>query len=191
MVAGIAAGAAFYFDSTVRDFVAQHQNRLLHKIMGGVSRWGDWLPHMALGLVLLAVAWWRGRKEWMRIFFAMLIALALAGVAARAIKIVTARPRPSVKTEQVASRSHFSSKYHAFPSGHATASMAFFGVLLFARRPIGVACLPIPVFIGFARIYLQAHYLSDVVCGIVLGLLCAILVARLLRIRNPQSEIRN
>jgi membrane-associated phospholipid phosphatase len=41
--------------------------------------------------------------------------------------------------------------------------------------------------------YIAAHYLSDVVCASLLGVLCAYVVARwiLLPIRNPQSEIGN
>ncbi|PYV71754.1 MAG: hypothetical protein DMG96_28135 [Acidobacteria bacterium] len=58
--------------------------------------------------------------------------------------------------------------------------MAFFGVLFFANRRAAVACLPIPILIGFSRIYIGAHYLSDVVCGVILGILSAVLVARLL-----------
>jgi undecaprenyl-diphosphatase len=45
---------------------------------------------------------------------------------------------------------------------------------------VGLACLPIPILIGFSRMYIGAHYLSDVVCAAVVGLLCALLVAWLL-----------
>jgi membrane-associated phospholipid phosphatase len=98
-----------------------------------------------------------------------------------------------VRTEETWNRSHFSSKYHAFPSGHVAASMAFFGVLFFASRRIGLLCLAIPIVIGFSRMYVTAHYLSDVVCAAVLGILCALLVARVLLypIENRQSKIEN
>jgi membrane-associated phospholipid phosphatase len=187
IVIGLVLGAAFYLDSTVEGWVTQHQTRAMRHLMRGVSRWGDWMPHVSLGLVLLAGAWWRGSKKWIRVFLAMLIALAFAGVVGRGIKIVTARPRPSVNVAEIAHWSHFSSKFHAFPSGHVAASMAFFGILLFVKRGVGVACLPIPIFIGFARIYLRAHYLSDAVGGIILGLLCAALLAHFLIPSKPKS----
>jgi membrane-associated phospholipid phosphatase len=174
----IVIGTAFYCDGAVRDFIAQHQNRSVHKVMQDVSRFGDWPTHVALGLILAALAWWRGSRKWTRIFLSMLIALAIAGVIGHGIKIVTGRPRPSVRTEEVGNR--FSSKYHAFPSGHVAASTAFFGVLFFANRRIGLACLPIPILIGFSRIYIGAHYLSDVICAALLGILSAALVARTL-----------
>jgi membrane-associated phospholipid phosphatase len=178
-IAAIIIAAAFYFDNTVRDFVANHQTLGLRNFMRNVSRFGDWPEHFAVGLLLLAVAWWRGSKKWARIFVAMLIALSIAGLAGRAIKVTTGRARPSVKSEQSWNGPRLSSKYHAFPSGHVVASTAFFALLLFANRRIGLPCLAIPILIGFSRIYGGAHYLSDVVCAAVLGILCAILVWRI------------
>ena len=193
VIAAVTIAAAFYFDDAVRNFVAQHQNRVSRSFMRNISRFGDWPEHFALGLILAGVAWCRGNKKWTRIFLAMLMALAIAGVVARSIEIATGRARPSVGTEEV--RNRFSSKYNAFPSGHVTASMAFFGVLFFANRRVAVACLPIPILIGFSRIYIGAHYLSDVVCGVILGILSAVLVARVFlrqsTIDNQKSEIRS
>jgi len=176
VIAAIAIAIAFHFDGAVRDFMAQHQSPMMRNFMRNVSRFGDWPSHVALGLLLLGIAWRRHSKKWMRIFLSMLMALAIAGVIGRGIQIATGRARPSVRTEEVGNR--FSAKYNAFPSGHVAASTAFFGVLIFARRRVGLACLPIPILIGFSRMYLGAHYLSDVVCAAVLGILCAALVWR-------------
>jgi membrane-associated phospholipid phosphatase len=191
VIAAIVMVAAFYFDESVRNFMAQHQNHATHNLMRKVSRFGDWPEHFALGLALAGFAWWRGNKKWIRIFLSMLIALSIAGVLGHGIKIATGRARPSVRAEEVWNR--FSTKYHAFPSGHVAASTAFFGVLFFASRRIGLLCLPIPIVIGFSRMYVTAHYLSDVVCAAVLGILTALLVAHFLvrPIRNPQSAISN
>jgi membrane-associated phospholipid phosphatase len=192
-IAAIAIGAAFYLDDTVWHFIMQHQNRAVRSFMHNVSRFGDWPSHVALGLLLLGIAWWRGSKKWARIFLSMLLAMALAGIAGHVIKRTVPRARPSVKSELRWGGPRFSTKYHAFPSGHVAASTAFFGVLFFARRRIGLACLPIPILIGFSRMYIGAHYLSDVVCAAVLGIFCAVLVVHffLSPISNPQSAIRN
>src|SRR5207247_3045145 len=129
---------------------------------------------------LLGIAWIRGSRKWSRVFLAMLIAMALAGIAGHVIKRTMPRPRPSVHTDIRWGGPHFSTKYHSFPSGHVGASTAFFGVFLFARRRVGLACLPIPILIAFSRMYIGAHYLSDVVCAAVLGFLCALIVESLL-----------
>jgi membrane-associated phospholipid phosphatase len=192
-IAAIAIGAAFYLDDTVWHFIMQHQNRDVRSFMHNVSRFGDWPSHVALGLLLLGIAWWRGSKKWVRIFLSMLLAMAIAGIAVHVIKRTVPRARPSVKSELRWGGPRFSTKYHAFPSGHVAASTAFFGVLFFARRRVGLACLPIPILIGFSRMYIGAHYLSDVVCAAVLGMLCALLAAHffLLPIANQQSAIEN
>jgi membrane-associated phospholipid phosphatase len=177
MVAAIAVVTAFHFDTAESDFLIRHRNRGVFNFMYNVSRFGDWPEHFALGLILAGVAWRRGNRKWTRIFLSMLIALAIAGVSGHVIKIAVSRARPSVKAEQVESWSRFSSNYHAFPSGHVAASTAFFGVLFFASRRMGVTCLPIIILIGFSRLYLAAHYLSDLVCAAILGILSALLVA--------------
>ena len=192
-IAATAIGAAFYFDETVWNFISQHQSRGLYSFMRNVSRLGDWPSHVALGLLLLAIAWIGGSKKWSRVVLAMLIAMALAGVAGHVIKRTIPRPRPSVHADVRWGGSRFSSKYQSFPSGHVGASSAFFSVLLIARRRIGLACLPIPILIGFSRMYIGAHYLSDVVCAAVLGFLCALVLAHFLlgEIENRQSKIEN
>ena len=194
VIAAIAIAASFYFDNSVRDFMVQHQSRAMRSFMRYVSLFGDWPSHTALGLILLAIAWICGSKKWTRIFLSMLIAMSIAGVAGHVIKRAIPRPRPSVYSELRWGGPRFSSKYHAFPSGHVGASTAFFAALFFARRRIGLACLAIPMLIGFSRMYIGAHYLSDVVCAAVLGILCALLVTHFFRdkskIGNRKSKIR-
>ena len=186
VIAAILIMAAFYLDDAVRDFMTNHQTPGMRNFMRNVSRFGDWWEHFAVGIVLAGIAWLRGNKRWARVFLAMLIALAIAGLVGRAIKISTGRARPTVKIEQGWNGPRWSSKYHAFPSGHVVASTAFFAVLVFANWRVGVPCLAIPIVIGFSRLYGGAHYLSDVVCAAVLGILCALLVWRIAK--GPVSE---
>jgi undecaprenyl-diphosphatase len=187
-VSAIAIATAFHFDDAMRHLVAQHQSRGMRNFMRDVSLFGDWPSHLGLGLVLLWISWRRSSKKWIRIFWAMLLALAIVGVAGTLIKRTIPRARPSVKSELRWGGPRFSSKYHAFPSGHVGASTAFFGVLIFARRRVGLACLPIPILIGCSRIYLGAHYLSDVVCAAVLGIFCAAIVWRFLSREPPIAD---
>jgi membrane-associated phospholipid phosphatase len=191
VIASTAVAVSFHFDDSVRDFMMQHQNPAVRNFMLYVSLLGDWPTHTAVGLLLLGLAWRRGNKEWARIFLAMLLAMMLAGVVGTVIKRTVPRARPSVYTDARWGGPRFSSKYHSFPSGHVGASTAFFGVLLIARRRVGLACLPIPILIGFSRMYIGAHYLSDVVCAAVMGTLCALVVAHFLflQIVNRQSKL--
>jgi membrane-associated phospholipid phosphatase len=190
-IAIVAIAVSFHFDDTVRTFIVQHQKPAMRNFMRYVSLFGDWPSHTALGLILLGVAWRRGSQEWTRIFLAMLLAMMLAGVSGTVIKRTVPRARPSVPTDTGWGGPRFSSKYHSFPSGHVGASTAFFGVLIIARRRVGLACLPIPILIALSRMYIGAHYLSDVVCAAILGTLCALVVAHFLflQIGNRQSKV--
>jgi len=192
-IAALAIALGFYFDDTLRDFIAEHQTPALRSFMRYVSLFGDWPSHLAVGLLLLAIAWIRDSKKWTRIFLAMLIAMSLAGVTGHVIKRTIPRPRPSVHADMRWGGPRFSSKYHSFPSGHVDASTAFFCSLFLANRRIGLACFPIPILIGLSRMYLGAHYLSDVVCAAVLGILCALFVAHFLfrQIDDQQSLMKN
>jgi undecaprenyl-diphosphatase len=191
-IAATAIALSFHFDDSVREFVMQHENAAMRNFMLYISIFGDWPTHAAIGLILLVLAWRRGDKAWTRIFLAMLLAMLLAGVTGTVIKRSVPRARPSVHAETRWGGPRFSSKYHSFPSGHVGASTAFFGVLIIARRRIGLACLPIPLLIAISRMYVGAHYLSDVVCAAILGASCAVIVSRCLILpdhkHHPDSE---
>ncbi len=191
--AAVLIGASFCFDPAVRSWVTQHQDPVVRRVMEGVSRYGDWPEHVALGLILIAMAWSRGSKRWMRIFAAMIVACALAGVSARVVKIAAGRARPNVQTETRWNGPRFSARYHAFPSGHTAASTAFFAALVLAGWRIGTPLLVIPLLIAFSRMYVAAHYLSDVVAAAIIGLVCAYVVVewKPLQIANHQSKIEN
>jgi membrane-associated phospholipid phosphatase len=183
--------AAFFLDQANAIWINAHSSPELKRMMRIVSRVGDWPAHIIAGTIGIAIAFAVGSKVWMRIFIAMLVALALAGVTARAIKIATGRARPSVKTEAHWNGPQFSSKYHAFPSGHTASSTAFFVTLFLARKKLGAPLLLIPILIAMSRMIVGAHYLSDVTFAAIVGVISALLAARWLSISNRQSQIRN
>ena len=191
VTAVIALIAAFLLDQATANWITTHSSPELKRMMRIVSRVGDWPAHAIAGAIGFAIALVMGSKAWMRIFLAMLIALALAGVTTRVIKIATGRARPSVKTEARWNGPQLSSKYHAFPSGHTASSTAFFVALFLARKKIGGPLLLIPILIAASRMILGAHYLSDVTFAAIIGVFSALLVARWLAISNPESAAGN
>jgi undecaprenyl-diphosphatase len=187
----IALVAAFFLDHAAADWIGAHSSPAFKRAMQIVSSMGDWPAHVIAGLLGIAIAFVAKSKMWMRIFLTMLVALALAGVTCRVVKLATGRARPSVKTEAHWNGPRLSSKYHAFPSGHTASSTAFFVALFLKRRKIGAPLLLIPVLIALSRMIVGAHYLSDVTFAAILGMLCAMLARHwLFPIRNGQSAIR-
>ena len=70
--------------------------------------------------------------------------------------------------------------YHSFPSGHTTSAFAFFfalSVMLASGRHGRQIILFIAAFlVGFSRIYLNLHFVNDVVMGSLLGVLTSFLM---------------
>ncbi len=87
------------------------------------------------------------------------------------IKHIIGRMRPSSMLEDdelIIKRP----KDYSFPSGHTASSFTAFTVTLI-RCPlfIWLPVLFVAITIGFSRMYLRVHYLSDVVCGMALGII--------------------
>jgi membrane-associated phospholipid phosphatase len=187
LLLGIGA-IAFCADTFVTDWVNTHASSALKRAAVIASRIGDWPAHAAVGVIGAAVAFFARRRDWMRIFLAMLIACAMAGGAARVIKVATGRARPLVKTEKVWSGPRFYANYNAFPSGHTASSTAFFATLFLARRKIAAPFLIVPLLIAAARILAGAHYLSDVIFAAALGLVCALITWRAVGCQQPDTS---
>lgn len=73
-------------------------------------------------------------------------------------------------------------KDHSFPSGHSASSFCAFTVLLL-NCPfwMWLPALALACTIAFSRIYLRVHYFTDVIGGVVLGLLDGTLVTLFFR----------
>lgn len=107
-------------------------------------------------------------------------------------KILIHRPRP---LNAMIMETDFS-----FPSGHATIAVAFYGYLAYIlikslqskikRLAVFLGALLLILIIGFSRLYLGVHYISDVLAGYLVGLLALIAgisLSEVLRIKSNQK----
>lgn len=130
---------------------------------------------IAVCLVLLLVP--RTRKCGIVMAVSMLLTMIVGN---EIIKKVVARPRPCAVDRGVTLLIPFPSQY-SFPSGHTSNSFsAAVSIFLFYRKP-GIIALVVAGIIAFSRMYLFVHYPTDILGGILLGTLDAILVFGCLR----------
>ncbi|MGH9886563.1 MAG: phosphatase PAP2 family protein [bacterium] len=155
-----------HLDAAVMSWLELHSTEGGESIFVAVSLLGEqllWPVLVAAGIVLAR------RRDWRR--FA-LFAVASGGGALLnvALKLSFQRARPMFATE-------FSLRSWSFPSGHAMVSLICYGLLawwLASEHPsqkhwiYGAAALLV-VAIGFARVYLGVHYVSDVFAGYCAG----------------------
>jgi undecaprenyl-diphosphatase len=111
------------------------------------------------------------------------------------MKLAFARARPAF-ADPLVTLDTFS-----FPSGHASAATLFYGFLACLlssrmtsagrRAGVALAALVMVAAVGFSRIYLGAHYLSDVMAGVAEGLawlaMCITAVSTLRRRREARG----
>ena len=140
--------------------------RVLDVAGGGIVT----IPLRALVAIVLFV-----RRRWPAVW-AWILTWALAEAAVRGAKVFFARPRPPLP---LVSTTGFS-----FPSGHAVATAAIAMALVLVLIPPGrtrrkweILAIVFTFVMALSRVYLRAHWLSDVEAGVLLGATAALAAA--------------
>lgn len=89
------------------------------------------------------------------------------------LKHMIIRPRPFIINPDIKLLIKAPSS-SSFPSTHSGLATAATTVLLVKKRSFGFIALALIVCIAFSRLYLYVHYPTDVFCGCLLGMLCAL-----------------
>lgn len=158
-----------HFDQPFLNWLMRHTEGGVTTTMKVITLFGS-TAFISIAAGLLAI-WFMAKSRPARAF---LIVMAPLGAFAleRIVKATVDRPRPSVHPLVHASGS-------SFPSGHATLAAAFYLVvaLMLARATrswrlkviIWTVLLSFIGAIGFSRLYLRVHWLTDVLGGFALG----------------------
>lgn len=158
-------------DYTVLVFMGKIENVFLDSVLKVVSYMGNagamWI---VLGASMLIFS--KTRKQGLF----CLLSLALAALLGNCfLKPLIHRVRPFDMFEWIDVRVVKPSD-GSFPSGHTMSSFAFATALLFVYKKWGIAAMIFSCFMGFSRLYFQVHFFTDVIAGMVLGILCGIIM---------------
>ncbi len=127
-------------------------------------------PVFGIGIAALVSFYGEYTQDWRLMLAGMIVAATL--LLASAFKFVLRRKRPAT----LYARSMFLKTY-SFPSGHAAASASCFAfgtyLLLVSGNSllitVGIITIPLILAIGISRVYLGAHYPTDIIGGWILG----------------------
>jgi len=158
-------------DQPVAVFFVRHREPWLTRVMQDLTNLGS--IRILLPLILVVgVGWWLRGRTW-RPLILLVVAFAGADLAFNAVKELVGRPRPpaSIQLTPVAGPS--------FPSGHATQAVVVYGMLAALAagatprwgRKVAAWALAVVIagVVGISRLYLGAHWLTDVLAGFALG----------------------
>ena len=168
--------------------MARLRNPTLDMVMTTVTEFGD---AIVVAAVALGVAVWMAHVHAWRALRYWIAAIVGAALINTAIKVALHRPRPT-------DLYHHGWDAFSFPSGHSTSNVVLYGFLavLLIRQTKPVPALAIALgsamlvaVIGFSRLYLGAHWLSDVAGGLAFGM-AWIAGLHLLYIRKQPDGLR-
>jgi membrane-associated phospholipid phosphatase len=167
-------------DLAAEHWFYSHQAPWLNRFLSGVSRLHEW--RIVAGATILLLIYLLCRRDW-RWVIAVICAVPGGMLLDALLKVAFHRARPTLST--LASVLHT----YSFPSGHVMAATLLYGVTaayLTARlaewhwRVVAVLmAITLIALVAFSRVYLGAHYLSDVLSAAAAGVtwLALVLVA--------------
>lgn len=160
-------------------------NPFMDLLNKGLSLFGTELAFLAVAVVL----YWCLDKAYAHRFFNVYI---LGVAVTNFFKLGFKRTRPfDAYPREVRSIGDREATY-SFPSGH-TESIASVSTLLTIKygkryKVVPMVCALLTILVMLSRMYLGQHYLSDVFCGLTLGIFCSIVFNALLSLLGDKEE---
>jgi undecaprenyl-diphosphatase len=167
--------AVFPFDLKISHELQEEKNPVFAFAMEGLSAIGGTLPGMVM--VGAVFAYYITRRQTLEAVFILFTMSNF--VLTSLIKVLVARPRPPLFLPDPSDIFHSINQY-SFPSGHVLFFVVFFGFIAYLawlnqngrfRVLVIAACGTLILLIGVSRVYLGAHWASDVLGSYIIGAL--------------------
>lgn len=147
-----------------------------------VSAWSAY--GLVLFAVLMTVGWWRARRMGATVSVTALAVPFVVVVAYgvdTALKLLVREDRPCQSLRVATLEACPAPGDWSFPSNHTAIAAAAAVALLFVSRRLGAVAVVVGGAMAASRVWAGAHYPHDVVAGVVVGALAALLVMPALR----------
>ncbi|MDE6200494.1 MAG: phosphatase PAP2 family protein [Clostridiales bacterium] len=171
------------FEVDLIKLLQRASNGFTDTVFLGISQLGTELAFLAIAVVLY---WCLDKRYAYRFFNVYILGVAVTNF----LKLGFKRPRP-FDAYRVRSIGDPETTY-SFPSGH-TESIASISTLLTIKygkksKVVPIVCIVATLLVMLSRMYLGQHYLSDVFCGLTVGVFCAIAFNALLSLFGDREE---
>ncbi|MGE5631023.1 MAG: phosphatase PAP2 family protein [Caulobacteraceae bacterium] len=166
-------------DNSVLDFIRTHMSSgFLDHTMPFITRLGSGgMIWIAVTLAFLISR--KYRTDGLLLASSLLFCLLIGNII---LKPLVARIRPCDVNTAVALLIPRPTDF-SFPSGHSMSSFAATTVIFHANRKMGIAALILAILIAFSRLYLYVHYPSDIIAGLVIGILISVAAIRTYQVK--------
>ena len=155
------------FELKILDFIREHLAcPFLDAVMPVITSLANGGIIWIIAAILLLV-FKKTRKTGFSVALALIIGLIIGNLI---LKNLVGRIRPydlNADVELLVSRL----SDYSFPSGHTLTSFETASVLMIRDKKLGIPSLILATLIAFSRLYLYVHYPTDVLAGIILGVL--------------------
>ncbi|MFJ4716863.1 phosphatase PAP2 family protein [Streptomyces sp. NPDC088785] len=170
---------ASFADDSLYTGIAHLTDRTPAAVNDLVSLWSDW--GLGLFAVLMVLAWLRARAAGrpQRPALAVPVVAVVAFLADYGTKSLLHEARPCQVLHVTPLQTCPPVGDWSFPSNHAAIAAAAAVALWFVDRGLAAAALPAAVLMALSRVWVGAHYPHDVVAGLLLGTVVAVVSMRL------------
>jgi undecaprenyl-diphosphatase len=161
----------FYWDQEIRQWFLSIRTPEMYRAMKGISLLGLGGYQAVLAVLLLGIGYYFKDPRHYRAGLYGLYAVILAGILVQAVKHLVGRPRPRLveKGIETFAGPTLASGFDSFPSGHSITAFSMAVILSGAYPRWRVLFYSLAALIALSRVYLGAHFPSDVFAGAVLG----------------------
>lgn len=151
--------------------IRQPDSNALNQLARFLSSFGDVIWALLLAAILFGYGLAFGAPRWRQVGCACLLAVVASTVIVNLFRPTLGRARPHTGLPGAFHGPTLDSKFHGFPSGHATSAFAPAAAVAAAAPVVGVPCLLFASGVSWSRMQLNRHRPLDVITGAALGTL--------------------